>query len=134
VAELKTKKNDDDVEAFIAGIADERKREDSAALLGLMQRITGQKPKMWGSAIIGFGDHHYKYESGREGDWFNVGFSPRKQSLTLYLTDDIEKSAPLLENLGKFTTGKGCLYVKRLEDVDAGVLEELIKQSYDART
>ncbi len=87
MAEIKTQKNDDSVDDFIAGIEDDRKREDSKALLGMMERVTGEKPKMWGPSIIGFGDQHYKYESGREGDWFKIGFSPRKQNLTLYVTE-----------------------------------------------
>lgn len=131
MAELKTQKGDGDVEAFISGIQDERRREDSKALVALMERATGEEPAMWGPSIIGFGDLHYKYESGREGDWFRVGFSPRKQSLTLYVTDYIQEDDPLLAQLGKYTTGKACIYVKRLDDVDHEVLEKLVKRSYD---
>jgi hypothetical protein len=131
MAELKTQKGDGDVEAFISGIQDERRRDDSKALVALMERATGEKPVMWGPSIIGFGDLHYKYESGREGDWFRVGFSPRKQSLTLYVTDYIQEDDPLLAQLGKYTTGKACIYVKRLDDVDREVLEKLVKRSYD---
>jgi hypothetical protein len=131
MAELKTQKGDGDVEAFISGIQDERRREDSKALVALMERATGEEPAMWGPSIIGFGDLHYKYESGREGDWFRVGFSPRKQSLTLYVTDYIQQDDPLLAQLGKYTTGKACIYVKRLDDVDHEVLEKLVKRSYD---
>jgi hypothetical protein len=132
MAELKTQKGEGDVQAFIAAIEDERKREDSRALVAMMERVTGEKPAMWGPSIVGFGDLHYKYESGREGDWFRVGFSPRKQNLTLYITDYVKESDPLLNKLGKFTTGKACIYVKRLEDVDSDVLEQLVKRSYDA--
>ena len=131
MAELKTQKGDGDVEAFISGIQDERRREDSKALVALMERATGEEPAMWGPSIIGFGDLHYKYESGREGDWFRVGFSPRKQSLTLYVTDYIQEDDPPLAQLGKYTTGKACIYVKRLDDVDHEVLEKLVKRSYD---
>jgi hypothetical protein len=97
-----------------------------------MERVTGEKPAMWGPSIVGFGDLHYKYESGREGDWFKVGFSPRKQNLTLYITDYIQDDDPLLAKLGKFTTGKACIYIKRLEDIDSEVLEQLVERSYDA--
>lgn len=132
MAELKTQKGDGDVDAFIGGIEDQRKREDSKALLALMEKVTGEKPALWGPSIVGFGDLHYKYESGREGDWFRVGFSPRKQNLTLYVTDYIQEDDPLLAKLGKFTTGKACIYVKRLEDIDTEVLEDLVKRSYEA--
>jgi hypothetical protein len=132
MAELKTQKGDGDVDAFIAAIEDERKREDSRVLVSLMQKVTQEEPAMWGPSIVGFGDLHYKYESGREGDWFRVGFSPRKQNLTLYITDYIKADDPLLAKLGKFTTGKACIYVKRLDDIDTGVLENLVKRSYDA--
>lgn len=131
MAELKTQKNDDSVDDFIAAIADDRKREDAETLLRLMERVTGEKPHMWGPSIIGFGDQHYQYESGREGDWFKIGFSPRKQNLTLYVTDYIPADDPLFAKLGKYTTGKACIYIKRLEDVDNGILEKLVKRSYD---
>jgi hypothetical protein len=129
---LKTQKGAGDVAAFIDGIEDQRKREDAKALLALMEKVTGEKPALWGPSIVGFGDLHYKYESGREGDWFRVGFSPRKQNLTLYVTDYIKEDDPLLARLGKFTTGKACIYVKRLEDIDTAVLEDLVKRSYEA--
>jgi hypothetical protein len=132
MAELKTQKGDGDVAAFIATIEDDRKREDSGALVALMEQVTGEKPAMWGPSIIGFGDLHYKYESGREGDWFKVGFSPRKQNLALYVTDYIQEDDPLLAKLGKFTTGKACIYVKRLDDIDTDLLADLIKRSYEA--
>jgi Domain of unknown function (DU1801) len=131
MAELKTQKTDASVDDFIAGIEDERKREDSKTLLEMMERITGDDASMWGPSIIGFGDQHYQYESGREGDWFKIGFSPRKQNLTLYVTDYIPEGDPLLAKLGKFTTGKACIYIKRLEDVDNDILEKLVKRSVD---
>jgi hypothetical protein len=131
MAELKTQKTGDSVEGFIAGIEDERKRADSRALVEMMQRVTGEEPMMWGSSIVGFGDFHYKYETGREGDTFKVGFSPRKQSLTLYVMDYIPEDDPLLAKLGKFSTGKACIYIRRLEDVDEKALVKLVKRSYD---
>lgn len=131
MAEIKTQKTDDSVDDFITGIEDDRKREDSKTLLDIMERVTGEGPSMWGPSIIGFGDQQYKYESGREGEWFKIGFSPRKQNLTLYVTDYIPDGDPLLANLGKHTTGKACIYIKRLEDVDIGILEKLVKRSYD---
>jgi hypothetical protein len=97
----------------------------------MMQRVTGEEPKMWGSSIVGFGDFHYRYETGREGDTFRVGFSPRKQNLTLYVMDYTPENDPLLAKLGKHSTGKACIYIKRLEDVDEKVLEKLVKRSYD---
>jgi hypothetical protein len=132
MAQLKTQRGDGSVDAFIDAIEDERKREDSKALVALMEKVTGEKGALWGPSIVGFGDLHYKYESGREGEWFRVGFSPRKQNLTLYVTDYIKEDDPLLAKLGKFTTGKACIYVKRLDDVDTGVLGELVKRSYEA--
>lgn len=99
----------------------------------MMERITGEKPKMWGSSIVGFGDVHYKYESGREGDWFGVGFSPRKTSLTLYIMPGFSEYRPLMAKLGKFKTGKSCLYINKLSDVDHDVLEELIAKSYEGK-
>lgn len=130
MAELKTKKNDRDVEAFLQSVEHDKRREDSFKVLELMKRITGQEAKMWGASIVGFGSYHYKYPSGREGDWFITGFSPRKQSLTLYIMPGFERFGEYLEQLGKYRTGKGCLYINKLEDVDLGVLEELIQHVY----
>lgn len=129
MAELKTKENDASVEAFIDSVDDETKREDSRWLLRMMSDVTGEEPKMWGTSIIGFGSYHYKYASGREGDWPKTGFSPRKQSLTLYIMDGFGKYDELMEQLGKHKTGKSCLYIKRLSDVDTGVLKKLVKAS-----
>ena len=111
MSELKTKPNKQSVSEFINSIEDPVKKQDSKSLLKLMKEITGSKPVMWGSSIIGFGSYHYKYASGREGDWFVAGFSPRKQSLTLYIMGGI-KDPELFEKLGKHKTGKGCLYFK----------------------
>lgn len=129
MAENKTKQTAAGVPAFLAGIEDERRRADAKALCALMQELTGEAPAMWGSSMIGFGTHHYVYESGREGDTFVVGFSPRKAAIVLYLNDGFEGREALLARLGKHTTGKGCLYVKRLTDIDEGVLRELVADS-----
>ena len=128
MAELKTKLNDASVTDFLNKIENEEKRKDSFEILKLMQQVTGQEPKMWGSSIIGFGNVHLKYESGRELDWFITGFSPRKQNLSLYGLPHTEE----LKKLGKYKTGGGCLYVNKLKDVDIKVLKELIKQSVKA--
>ncbi|HEY4607262.1 MAG TPA: DUF1801 domain-containing protein [Acidimicrobiia bacterium] len=130
MAELKTQKNDDSVDEFLSSIQDDRKREDSRSLVALMERVTGQSPRMWGSSIVGFGDRHYRYASGREGDWFRVGFSPRKQSLTLYVMEYVSDNDPLLDRLGAYTTGKACIYIRRLDDIDLGVLERLVERPY----
>lgn len=129
MAELKTKKTEDSVEDFLNAIPDEKKRRDSFTILNLMKEVTRAEPKLWGSAIVGLGDRHYKYASGREGEWFVIGFSPRKQNLTLYLTGGIEQRGELLQKLGKYKTGKGCLYINKIEDIDLEVLRELIRQS-----
>ena len=124
MAELKTKVTKASVEKFLEGIKDEKKRQDCFQLLKIMKKATKAEPKMWGTSIIGFGDHHYVYESGRELDWFIAGFSPRAQNLTLYMTGGLDHE--VLKRLGKHKTGKGCLYINRLEDVDVKVLDELI--------
>ncbi|TNE58063.1 MAG: DUF1801 domain-containing protein [Bacteroidetes bacterium] len=134
MAELKTKRNDQDPAAFINRVEDEQKRADSRTILALMQKVTGATPRMWGESIIGFGTYHYKYESGREGDWFLTGFSPRKQNLTLYIMAGFSRYTELLEQLGKYKTGKSCLYIKRLSDIDMEVLETLIRESVEYMT
>lgn len=131
MAELKTKPTDASVEAFLDGIIDERKRQDSYAILAMMQEVTGAEPKMWGDSIVGFGSYHYKYASGREADWLLTGFSPRKQNLTLYIMTGFEQYGDLLGRLGKHSTGKGCLYIKRLQDVDLATLRELVRLSVE---
>lgn len=129
MAELKTKERKASVEKFLNNVKDDQKREDSFKILKMMKQITKAEPKMWGSSMIGFGNYHYKYASGREGDWFLAGFSPRKQYLTLYIMTDINKYKELLNKLGKHKTGKGCLYINKLDDVDVKVLKELITTS-----
>ena len=131
MADLKTKQNDGDVNAFLAKVADERKRNDSFAILEVMGRVTGHEAKMWGSSIVGFGQYHYRYESGREGDFFLVGFSPRKQDLTLYIMTGFDGYEELLRRLGKHKIGKSCLYIKKLEDINVAVLEQLIERSVE---
>ena len=128
-AELKTKVNDASVTEFINGVESEQKRNDCFEVLKMMKQITKEEPKMWGASIVGFGSYHYKGKSGREGDWMLTGFSPRKQNLTLYLMGGFDSHADLLEKLGKFTTGAGCLYIKTLDDVDKKVLEALVQAS-----
>ena len=131
MAELKTKRNKGDVEAFLNSIPDEKKRQDSFAILELMKEVTGAEPEMWGASIIGFGSYHYKYASGREGDWMLVGFSPRAQNLTLYIMSGFDEYDGLLKKLGKHSTGKSCLYIKKMEDVDRAVLKQLVKKSVE---
>ena len=131
MAELKTRPGDASLESFVASIADESRRQDSRALLELMSEVTGESPRMWGENIVGFGSYHYRYESGREGDWFLAGFSPRKQNLTVYLMSGFDGYGQLLARLGKHKTGKACLYLKRLDDVDRDVLRELVRRSVE---
>ncbi|MFZ0548231.1 MAG: DUF1801 domain-containing protein [Candidatus Promineifilaceae bacterium] len=129
MAELKTKKTQQDVEAFLNSVEHDKRREDSFVVLELMKEATGEEPKMWGTSIVGYGDYHYKYESGRENDWFLVGFSPRKQALTLYIMAGFDNYQGLLENLGKYKKGKGCIYVNKIEDINLDTLRELVAQS-----
>jgi len=129
MAELKTKVNKASVDKFIKSIKDDRVREDCYKILDIMQKATKAEPKMWGTSIIGFGSYHYKYASGREGDWMLTGFSPRKQNLTLYIMPGFENYGSLLKDLGKHATGKSCLYIKKLDDVDLKVLKELVTKS-----
>lgn len=128
-SEIKTKLNEASVEDFLNSVTDEQKRADCEKICSLMAEVTGEQPKMWGSSIVGFGSYHYKGKSGREGEWMLTGFSPRKQNLTLYLMDGFENHADLLAKLGKYKTSVGCLYLKKLEDVDVGVLKELVAAS-----
>ena len=130
MAELKTKASKLSVTKFLNSVEDEQKRNDGKRILELFKQVTKEKPKMWGDSMVGFGSYHYKYESGREGDWFITGFSPRKQNLTLYIMPGFEKYESLMKKLGKHKTGKGCLYIKKLEDVDVKILTNLIKQSF----
>ena len=132
MAELKTIPTKSSVDKFLKGVIDQEKRQDCYEILKLMEISTKSKAKMWGTSIVGFGDYHYRYESGREGDWFITGFSPRKQNLTLYMMGGFHQFEDLMKQLGKHTTGKGCLYINKLEDVDTKVLKKLITQSVQA--
>ena len=127
-AELKTKATKGSVEKFLGELEPDR-RKDCETLVRLLSRVTKAPPKMWGKGIVGFGDHHLTYESGRELDWFVAGFSPRKKDLTLYLMGCPPLEGDLGKRLGKHSIGKGCLYIQRLSDVDLGVLEEIARQS-----
>jgi hypothetical protein len=128
-AELKTKVNEASVEDFLNSVTDEQTRKDCFEVLKMMKQVTKEEPKMWGASIVGFGSYHYKGASGREGDWFLTGLSPRKQNLTLYLNHGFDVHEDLLKKLGKYKTGMGCLYVKKLDDVDKKVLKELVTES-----
>ena len=127
MAELKTQVTRASVDKFLEGIKDEKKRQDCYQMIKMMKKATKAEPKMWGTSIIGFGDRHYVYESGRELDWFIAGFSPRAQNLTLYMMGGFDGET--LKKLGKYKTGKGCLYINKLEDVDPKALNELITKS-----
>jgi hypothetical protein len=129
MAELKTQVNDANVEEFLGNVENEKRRQDALAVLDLMKKVTGEEPKMWGDSIVGFGSYRYKYANGREGDWPVTGFSPRKQNLTVYIMPGFERYDELMQSLGKHKTGKSCLYINKLEDVDMDVLAELVKQS-----
>ena len=132
MAELKTKETKASVSAFLNKIPDAARREDCFAVAEIMRAATKEEPKMWGTSIVGFGHYHYKGKSGREGEWMLIGFSPRKSDLTLYLMSGFEEYPDLMKRLGKHKTGKSCLYIKRLSDIDTGVLRELVKRSVKA--
>ena len=131
MAENKTQPTTKSVPEFLEQIEDPKKKADCKTIAALMEKLSGSKPKMWGDAIVGFGDYRYKYASGREGDWFLAGFSPRKQNLTVYIMGYLEFYPDQLERLGKIKHGKGCLYIKKLEDIDMDVLEDLIASSIE---
>ncbi|MBK9018014.1 MAG: DUF1801 domain-containing protein [Saprospiraceae bacterium] len=134
LAEIKTKQTTESVEDFINSVEGEQKRKDSFAILEMMKKATGEEPKMWGSSIIGFGNVRYKSpKTGREVDWFRIGFAPRKANLTLYLIMDISAHAETLEKLGKHKTGGGCLYINKLADINTIVLEEMIDTSLNRK-
>ncbi len=128
-AELKTKVNKASVEGFLNKVKDEAIRKDCLEILKMMKQVTKEEPRMWGSSIVGFGSYHYKGKSGREGDWMLTGFSPRKQNLTLYLMGGFDEQKDLLKKLGKYKTSVGCLYIKKLDDVDKKVLKTLVTAS-----
>lgn len=129
MAELKTKENDSDVVEFLNEIDNEGRKNDCFKLLELFAQWTSETPKMWGQSIVGFGNYHYKYESGREGDWFLTGFSPRKQNLTIYIMEGFGKYDEIMKELGKYKVGSSCLYVKKLSDIDLDKLKLLVEKS-----
>jgi hypothetical protein len=130
VAELKTVRTEASVDDFLAGVADQRRRTDAQAVCALMTEVTGERPAMWGDSIVGFGTYHYRNRSGQQADWPAVGLSPRKTSLTVYLSAGFEGITDLLERLGPHSLGKSCLYIKRLSDIDQDVLRSLITSAY----
>jgi len=130
MADVKTKLNNGDVMAFLNSVENDQRRNDALSVLKIFKDVTQEEPNMWGASIVGFGSYTYKYASGREGDWMLTGFSPRKQSLTLYIMSGLGSEADLLKKLGPHTSSKACLYIKKLEDVDEKVLRELIQISF----
>ena len=132
MAELKTKQNNASVAAFLAAITDAQRREDALKVAAMMKVLTKAEPKMWGAAIVGYGSQHYKYASGREGDWFKIGFAPRKSALTVYITSSYEQYPELMAKLGKYKTGMSCLHINRLTDIDTTVLKQLLTRALKA--
>lgn len=131
MAELKTQQNDGDVDAFLESLDNDKRRRDAFTVKEIMTRLSGDEPRMWGSSIVGFGEYTYTSGSGKPSTWMKIGFSPRKQSLTLYIMDGFDNYDALLGELGPHSTGKACLYIKDLEKVDTKVLETLITRSLD---
>ncbi|MDX2444330.1 MAG: DUF1801 domain-containing protein [Bacteroidales bacterium] len=131
MAELKTKPTDQKAKEFLNTLENEQKRKDAFKLLNIMKEVTGEEPLMWGPSIIGFGSYHYKYASGREADWMLTGFSPRKNNLTVYIMQGFDKYDQYLAKIGKHKTGKSCLYLKSLDDLDLDVLKSLISESVE---
>ncbi|MFN2180539.1 MAG: DUF1801 domain-containing protein [Candidatus Promineifilaceae bacterium] len=129
MAELKTQENDASVDDYLNSVEDDKKREASFKVKELMEDVTGEEARMWGESIVGFGHYQYKYASGREGEWMITGFAPRKRNLTLYIMSGFEEYDDLLDKLGKHSTGKSCLYINKLEDIDMDVLRELVNKS-----
>ena len=129
MTQLKTKPNKQTVSAFLKGVEPQQKREACYTIFKLMQEVTGKIPQMWGNSVVGFGNYHYNYASGREGDWFMIGFSPRDQKIAIYFMPGFDNYDDFMSKLGTHTTGKSCLYIKNLEDVDLAVLRELMEQS-----
>ena len=129
MAELKTQENDASVDDYLNSVEDEKKRAASFQIKELMEAVTGEEARMWGDSIVGFGHYRYQYASGREGEWMLTGFAPRKKNLTLYIMSGFDEYDDLLEKLGKHSTGKSCLYINKLEDIDLDVLRELVNKS-----
>lgn len=133
MSDLKTQPTEANVESFIESVDDEQKRTDAKSLLQIMSDITQHDPVLWGDSLIGFGQYQYQYASGRQGEWFRVGFSPRKQNLTLYIMNGFSQYQHLLTQLGKHKTGKSCLYINKLSDVDVDILKQMIALSFQTR-
>jgi Domain of unknown function (DU1801) len=131
LAEIKTRPTQHSVVEFLDRVTSEVKRQDCLTLLEMMKQVTQAEPVMWGDSIVGFGSYHYRFATGREGEMPLTGFSPRKQNLTVYITSGFEPYGALMQKLGKHTTGKSCLYIKRLEDIDLPTLRELVRQSVE---
>lgn len=131
MTEPKTRPNNASVKTFVDSIADEQRRQDMRAVMGIMRRVTAKRPKMWGDSLVGYGSYHYEYASGRSGDWPLTGLSPRKQSLSVYIMSGFRRHDALMKKLGKHTTGKSCLYIKKLEDLNLEVLEQLVRASVE---
>lgn len=131
MAENKTTPNEGDVDAYLNGLEDDQQRLDSFVLLELMKEVTGEEPRLWGGSIVGFGQYHYKYESGREGDWFLTGFAPRKGKMSIYIMPGFDDYQSLLEELGPHKTGQSCLYLKTLDQADMDVLRRLVERSVE---
>ncbi len=130
MAELKTKKNDKDVRAFLEAVEHKKRKEDSLKLFEMMNEAIGTSPNMWGDSIVGYGSYHYKSKSGQEGDWFVTGFSPRKQSMTVYVLPGLDTFEAELAKLGKHKVGKGCIYINKLEDVNTDILMDIVKKAF----
>jgi hypothetical protein len=133
MAQLKTKETDSSVQAYLDAIEDESRRQDCQAIIELMRRVTKEEPKLWGTSIVGFGSYHYKYESGHEGDSCLVGFASRKGDISLYISSAFDSRESLLAELGKYKTGKACLYIKRLSDIKIPILEKLVLETVEER-
>lgn len=131
MTELKTKQSDASIDTFLNSVADEKRRTDTEAVCAMISRVTGWQPKMWGASMIGFGAYNYVYESGRKGRWMITGVSPRKAALTVYIMCGFTPFPNLMARIGKYKTGKSCLYIKKLEDIDMAVLEEMVRGSVD---
>ena len=130
MSQLKTQKNKASVKAFLDAVENEKRRKDAQTVLKLMRQVTGLRPQMWGTSIIGFGSYRYQNTSGRKGEWFLTGLSPRKQALTVYIMSGFSSYDTLLKRLGKFKTGRSCLYINKLEDIELSVLEQLVAESF----
>jgi hypothetical protein len=131
MSENKTKRTDVSVDEFLAAVENDRRRNDAVTVCELMKEVTGEEPVMWGPTMVGFGTYHYKYASGREGDWFLAGFAPRKANLVVYIMSGFKGHAALMDELGKHKTGSSCLFINKLDDIDMDILRELVRRSVE---